>query len=113
MNIDELTLGQIKKLKSIFASESARCSEDLGMNIIVLQRGWVVVGLLKKEGTEYSLSDGAVIRSWGTSKGLGEIAEGGPTYNTKLDPIPDSKFHELTMVIRIKCDESKWKDKIK
>lgn len=87
--------------------------EELGMNIIVLQKGWVVVGCLKKEGVEYSLSDGAVIRIWGTKKGLGELAENGPTSDTKLDPIPESKFHELTYVIRIKCDESKWKNKIK
>lgn len=114
MNIDELTLGQIKKLKSIFASgDTACCTEELGMNIIVLQRGWVVVGCLSKTGTEYSLKNGAVIRSWGTTKGLGEIAENGPTKDTKLDPIPDSKFHELTAVIRIECAESNWKNKIK
>lgn len=114
MNIDELTLGQIKKLKSIFASDSSECcSEDLGTNIIVLQRGWVVVGCLHKNGTEYSLTKGAVIRSWGTTNGLGEIANNGPTKDTKLDSIPDSKFHELTAVIRMKCDESNWKNKIK
>jgi hypothetical protein len=113
MNIDELTLGQIKKLKSIFANDDACCTEDLGVNIVVLQRGWVVVGNLQKNGVEYSLTKGAVIRSWGTTKGLGEIAENGPTVSTQLDPIPDSKFHELTSVIRIKCDEVEWKNKIK
>jgi hypothetical protein len=113
MNIDDLTLGQIKNLKAIFGGSEACCSEDLGTQIVVLQRGWVVVGCLSKQGTEYTLKNGAVIRSWGTTKGLGEIASNGPIKDTKLDPISDSKFHELTIVLRMKCEESEWKNKIK
>lgn len=113
MNIDELTLGQIKKLKSIFANETSCCEEDRGWKIVILQRGWVMVGRLFKVGSEYILKDGAVIRSWGTSRGLGEIATGGPTRETKLDPVPETKFHELTVIAQLNAEQSNWCGKIK
>ena len=43
------------------------------IQILVLQRGWVVVGETKKEGSEVVVSKSSVIRRWGTTKGLGEI----------------------------------------
>ncbi len=43
----------------------------------VLQRGWVMVGEFSKVGSDCSLTNAAVIRYWGTTKGLGEIAENG------------------------------------
>lgn len=113
MNIDDLTLGQIKNLKAIFGGPETCCSEELGTQICVLQRGWVVVGCLSKQGSQYSLKNGAVIRVWGTKKGLGELAMNGPTKDTTLDLISDSKFHELTLVLRMDCVESEWKNKIK
>jgi len=75
----------------------------MGKNIIVLQRGWVVIGELEKKGTYFKLTKGATIRAWGTSKGLGEIALNGPTKNTILDDLPESVFHELTTILIIKC----------
>lgn len=76
---------------------------DLGIQIVVLQRGWVVAGRLFKNGSDYQLTDGFIVRNWGTSKGLGELAEKGPLDLTKLDPLPESSFHELTVVLRMKC----------
>ena len=49
-----------------------------------------------------------IIRVWGTTKGLGEIAEGGPTSNTKLDDCPDMRFHKLTVIARMDVNEKKW-----
>ena len=81
--------------------------DTLGKFIVVLQRGWVVVGDLSKDGTEFTLTNGSVVRRWGTSKGLGELAIEGPLEETILDPIPDTKFHELTVIMRMKCSD-KW-----
>lgn len=78
--------------------------------IVILQRGWVVIGLysVDKNG-ECHLSDASVIRNWGTEKGLGQLAESGPLTNTKIDPCPDLHFHPLTVIARMEVNESNWK----
>lgn len=82
---------------------------DGAMKIIVLQRGWVMIGRLERDGSECKLHNAKVIRNWGTTKGLGEIALGGPTSSTKLDPCGGVvEFDYLTVVCAISCDESKW-----
>lgn len=87
-----------------------KCCSDMGKQIVILQRGWVVVGDLYKEGQDYTLENASVIRSWGTTKGLGEIAENGPNDKTILDPSPKMRFHELTVVAMMECSK-KWKNK--
>lgn len=110
MNIKDLTLGQVEELQKLFSSKvSALESLDYGKQICILQRGWVFVGDLTKSGPDFVLKNGSVIRAWGTSKGLGELAENGPLSSTKLDPVPETKFHELTVVALIKCNTGKWK----
>jgi len=76
--------------------------------IVVLQRGWVVVGDVEKTETEVKVNNCAVIRIWGTSSGLGEIAENGPTDKTKLDPCPPVIAHPLSVVLYMNVDEEKW-----
>ena len=80
------------------------------IKIVVLQRGWVMVGLFERNGSECKLHKASVIRNWGTTKGLGEIAFGGPTRSTKIDPTNGVvEFDYLTVVATIACNESKWK----
>ena len=69
--------------------------------IVILQRGWVVIGDYSVVKDECILSNAGVIRSWGTTKGLGEIASGGPTSTTKIDACPDLRFHPMTVVARM------------
>lgn len=76
--------------------------------IVILNRGWVIVGDYSEKGDECLVKNASVVRVWGTSKGIGELAENGPLSNTKLDPCPDVRFHKLTMVARIDCNEDKW-----
>lgn len=80
----------------------------MSKSIVVLQRGWVIVGDFEQKGTDCTVTNGHVIRRWGTSKGLGELATEGPKPNTTLDPIPAAHFHELTMVMRLECTSDKW-----
>ena len=79
------------------------------IKIVILQRGWVFVGKFSKIGSACKLTDASNIRTWGTTKGLGEIAENGPTSTTKLDKINDVSFHELSVVCLIDCDTKQWK----
>ena len=78
--------------------------------IVVLQRGWVVVGDVEKTETEVKINSCSVIRIWGTSKGLGEIADNGPTSKTKLDPCPPITAHPLSVVFYMNVNEDKWDD---
>ena len=83
------------------------------IKIVILQRGWVVIGRYAEEETDMCvLTDAYVIRSWGTSEGLGELALEGKKTNTKLDKTGVVRFHKLTSVGIIDCVESKWSDEL-
>ena len=55
--------------------------------IAAVSAGWVFAGTVG-EVTEYhvTLLDACVIRRWGTTRGLGELAISGPQAGTVLDP---------------------------
>ena len=79
------------------------------VKIVILQRGWIVVGRFSHSGTQCKLQNASVIRTWGTTQGLGEIAEGGPTNTTKLDKCRGVvEFDYLTVVLTIDCEVKKW-----
>lgn len=86
---------------------------DRDIRIVILQRGWVVVGEFKQEGETCYIENGHVIRSWGTKKGLGEIAINGPTKETILDETPTIMYNVYTTIATILCNSKKWKDYIK
>lgn len=81
--------------------------------IVILQRGWVMVGKMERSGSECKLHQASVIRNWGTSKGLGELAQEGPKKDTKLDPCNGLvEFDYLTVVATICVNESAWAKKL-
>jgi hypothetical protein len=88
------------------------------IQIVVLQRGWVYIGRFSQKGTICTLQNAYNIRRWGTEFGLGELAEKGPIADgvgngpTKCDKNSDVHFHEMTAVLRMDVDESKWADLI-
>jgi hypothetical protein len=81
---------------------------DSPIKIAILQRGWVMVGNYSTDGDTCYLSNASVIRIWGTTKGLGEIAINGPTPSTKLDPVGTVQFHILTTVALVDCNKNAW-----
>ena len=81
------------------------------IKIVILQRGWCMVGRFERDGSNCKLHDAAVIRQWGTTRGLGQIAEGGPTDLTKLDKCHGVvEFDYLTVVATIDCEEATWQN---
>lgn len=112
LNINDLTLGQIKEIKKMigvtFDSIPSASNLDNTVKIVILQRGWVVIGRYFKDGEYGRIENGYVIRAWGTVRGLGQIAEDGPTSCTKLDKTKTIRFHELTTIATIDCTESNW-----
>lgn len=84
--------------------EFRRVDSPSDVKILVLNRGWVVVGRPTTEGDYTTIHDCSVVRIWGATKGLGEIAEGGPTSKTILDKCPDVKVHVSQIVLTMNCD---------
>jgi hypothetical protein len=77
--------------------------------IVVLQRGWVAVGNLDRSSApQLKLTDAKIIRRWGTTNGLGQLAENGPTSNTVLDPAGTLEFHELAVVTTFVTKDQAW-----
>ena len=78
------------------------------VRIVVLQRGWVYVGLFSK-GTngDCTLEKASCIRRWGTTKGLGELVKG-PLPSTMLDAAGTVRFHELAVVNTLDVDGEAW-----
>lgn len=89
-----------------------KVNADSPVKITILQRGWVMVGRFEREGSDCTLTDAAVIRAWGTTRGLGEIAQNGPTGKTILDKCGTVHFDYLTVVALMDCEESKWTGKL-
>ena len=78
------------------------------IKIVVLQRGHVAVGHLYLKGEMCKLRGASIIRLWGTTRGLGQIAQDGPTDKTRLDKCPDIEFHILTTILIMSCLEEPW-----
>ena len=84
---------------------------DIGseIKIVILQRGWVVIGKYEEDG-EYGVLTGAyVIRNWGTDKGIGQLALNGKQNDTTLDKVGLIRFHKLTTIALIDCNKDLWK----
>lgn len=75
--------------------------------IVVLQRGWVVVGDVTTADDHLTIENASVIRYWGTTAGLGELVNG-PTPKTKLDKAGTITAHELAVVFALDVDAEKW-----
>jgi len=89
--------------------KASTVNSDSPVRIVILQRGWVMVGRFERDGSDCTLHNASVIRLWGTTTGLGEIASGGPTSKTKLEPCNGTvQFDYLTVIATIACEESKW-----
>jgi len=89
--------------------KASKVYEDSPVKIVILQRGWVMVGRFERDGSECKLHDASVIRAWGSTNGLGQLAHDGPTTKTKLDKCHGVvEFDYLTVVASISCAEEKW-----
>lgn len=95
--------------KTYYSAKPTNAEFNGEYKIVILQRGWVMVGKFERNDTECKLHHAYVIRNWGTTKGLGELAASGPLTNTKLDKCGGLvEFDYLTVVATIAVDKSKW-----
>lgn len=82
------------------------------IKIVILQRGWVFIGRYSEDGDNCHLDNAYVIRIWGTTKGLGQLALEGKASGTKLDKAGSVDFHKLTVVAKIDARPDLWESEL-
>ena len=119
MDINEMKIREAKEIAKMFADfdrvvvkNTEPWVDNDDIRIVVLQRGWILVGRYQLLGDKVFIRDASVIRNWGTTKGLGELASNGPTDKTILDKCQTCECHELTVCFTMKCEISKWLNKL-
>jgi len=86
---------------------------DGKIKIVILQRGWVMIGRFERNGSDCKLHDAYVIRKWGTTQGLTELAGKGKLPDTVLDKCYGVvEFDYLTVVAMISVEDKKWETEI-
>lgn len=72
--------------------------------IFVVEGGWVFICESFTYGNDqYALREASVIRVWGTTKGLGEIALNGVTPSTVLDPCGSIEVPSGKVLFKLPC----------
>jgi hypothetical protein len=86
----------------IGAKQTAPAKQNLGQNIVVLDRGFVYVGDVEIDGDFAVITNAKNIRYWGTKKGLGELTNG-PLAETKMDAIGTVKAPMRAVIHFVPC----------
>ena len=106
MDLNEMKVGDFLKMVEVFRPKQAE-KRDLGLQIVVLDRGFVYVGHVTLDNGECLIRDAKNIRVWGTMKGLGELVSG-PTNKTVLDAVGIVRCAEKSIMHYIECEEKGW-----
>jgi len=81
--------------------------------IFVMERGFVLVGMPQQNSDNFlfwNLTSCGVVRNWGTTEGLGQLAREGPRTETKIDREPDgTEISKHATYRRIPCNMKAWK----
>lgn len=72
--------------------------------IVIATSGWVFIGMVEDHADRIHMTDASVIRVWGTTKGLGQIALEGTTKDTILDFCGEVQLYLPAVIAQIKCD---------
>lgn len=95
--------------------------KSIGLQIAVVDRGFVWIGnaylasdYMDVPGVSVLIvEDGRSIRTWGVEKGLGQLALGGPTKDTVLDPVKKVVIPLRSVIATVPADREVWKDHIR
>lgn len=81
---------------------------DLGLNLAIVDNGFVYVGNVYYHDGYYIITNCANVQKAGTERGFGQIAFDGPTKSTVLDYCPHILVPALRTCHLMKCVDSKW-----
>lgn len=71
--------------------------------IVITEGSWNLIGPTKDTEYGIEMQEAAVIRVWGTTAGIGQIAINGPTDKTILDPCGTVHIPNHAVIMRIDC----------
>ena len=108
MDIDKLTIGEIKEISKLIGCGESTKKRDYGHAIVVADRGFVYVGDVVINDNFAVITNGKSIRSWGTKKGLGQLVFEGPQNETKLDACGDLDIPMRAVISIHKTDRKLW-----
>ena len=79
-------------------------------SIVVADRGHVWVGIMIPDTDPefFRIAEGRVIRRWGTTEGLNELAIKGPRPNTRLDAPATVLVAKRAVIAVIPCEPAAW-----
>lgn len=83
-------------------------STEHGLQIAIMDRGFVFVGKVTTDGEWCTIDDASCVRRWGTKNGLGELAAKGPQPATKLDPAGQVRAPMRALIGMIRCEAGSW-----
>lgn len=86
----------------------ARDTYNHGLQIVILDRGFVFVGDVSEDGGWLLIKNAKNIRRWGTSRGLGELAARGPLADTKLDDSGTVRAPMRAVIGLLQCEVASW-----
>ena len=120
-DIDTLTIGEAreavqrgKEIEKILGSKEcskpspSNGSTDHGLQIIILDRGYVYVGNVSIDDNWVLITTARNVRRWGTTKGLGELAANGPLKDSIIDPVGTVRAPLRALIGLIECEASNW-----
>jgi hypothetical protein len=81
------------------------------MKIVVVESGWVLVGHEERGAECTTLTGASTVRRWGTTQGLGQLAQYGPTKDTVLDPCGVAYINNDRILFTLQCNEEAWSKK--
>ncbi len=121
MNIDDMTIAAARKAvedgkaieaalgnKPTATAPASNGIEQHGLQIVILDRGWVFVGDVTTDANWVRIANAKCVRIWGTTKGLGELAASGPLPGTKLDDAGSVRAPLAALKGLIACEAASW-----
>lgn len=96
---------EVSELSALIGGNQAKTfvNRSLGIQIVIVDRGFVFAGKTSIEGEFVSITDAKCIRVWGTTKGLGELVDG-PLSSTKLDACGTVLIPMNSVISFIQCN---------
>jgi len=85
--------------------------KDLGYNVIVLDKGFVYVGACRRDEDLLYMDNARNITRWGTTEGLHQIVNGGPTKNTSLTPASNVRVPWHAVISLHTTERKLWEKK--